>query len=163
MKKLIIIRHAKSSWNDPFLDDHQRPLAERGLRDCPRMGQRLKRRDVMPDLIISSDAERAKSTALIISEQLHFPKNQIQFTRELYHASSSEIMKVIKKVNNDYDTLMIFGHNPGFNDLIGDMGEEIENLPTSGQFGFMFEVDSWDRVGKYNASMWFYDFPKNQE
>ncbi|MCH7415802.1 histidine phosphatase family protein [Belliella sp. R4-6] len=162
MKKLILMRHAKSSWDDPFLDDHQRPLSERGLRDCPRMGQRLKKSGVIPDLYISSDAERAKTTALIVAEQLHFPKHKIQFTRELYHASSSQILNWIRKSDDNYMTLLVFGHNPGFNDLIEDLGLQIDNLPTSGQFGFVFETDTWNNVGQRNAKKWFYDFPKNQ-
>ncbi|MFD2037104.1 SixA phosphatase family protein [Belliella marina] len=162
MKNLIVIRHAKSSWDDPFLDDHQRPLGDRGLRDSPRMGQRLKRKGVIPDLLVSSDAERAKSTALIIAEQLHFPKDRIMFTGTLYHASSSVILGLIRSLDDLYNTVMIFGHNPGFNDLIWELGFEIENLPTCGQFAVKFEVNSWKHVGKENAKKWFFDYPKNK-
>ncbi|AFL86243.1 phosphohistidine phosphatase SixA [Belliella baltica DSM 15883] len=162
MKKLIIIRHAKSSWDDPYLEDHQRPLAQRGLRDSPRMGQRLKRRNIVPDKMISSDAARAKATALIIAEQLHFPKENIEFTRKLYHTSAYLILDLIKKTGDDIDALFIFGHIPGFNDLINLLGGKIDNLPTCGQYAFTFDTDSWSQISKKNAITWFLDYPKKE-
>lgn len=160
MKKLILYRHAKSSWSDPFLDDHDRPLAERGLRDAPRMAQRLKRRDIRPDLLVSSDAIRAKATTLITAENLHFPKEQIVFTSQLYHASSAQILKLIRQFPYVKNTILLFGHNPGFNDLIDRLGGNIDNLPTCGQFGFTFNVEDWAQVAADNASTWFVDYPK---
>lgn len=162
MKKLIIIRHAKSSWDDPYLDDHQRPLAERGLRDSPRMGQRLKRENIFPDRMISSNAARAKATALIIAEQLHFAKEKIEFTRKLYHASANSILALVSNTEDDINTLFIFGHNPGFNDLIDLLGGEIDNLPTCGQYAFKFDTNSWSQVSKKNAQTWFVDYPKKE-
>lgn len=162
MKKLIIIRHAKSSWNDPYLDDHQRPLAGRGLRDSPRMGQRLKRKNIFPDNIISSDAMRAKATALIIAEQLHFPKDKIEFTRKLYHASAYSILELLRNTGADTKTLFIFGHNPGFNDLIDLLGGEIDNLPTCGQYAFKFDTNSWSQISEKNGQTWFVDYPKKE-
>ncbi|RZS96604.1 SixA phosphatase family protein [Cecembia calidifontis] len=163
MKKLVLIRHAKSSWDDPFLNDHERPLAERGLRDAPRMAQRLKKKEIFPDAIISSDAARAKSTALIFAENLHFPKEKIKFTETLYMASASNILNEIKKSKKDIKTLFVFGHNPGFNDLIDKLGGDIDNLPTTGEFGFKFDVDDWEEISKKNAKVWFFDYPKRKE
>jgi phosphohistidine phosphatase len=163
MKKLVLIRHAKSAWDDPFLSDHQRPLAERGLRDAPRMAQRLKKRGVMPEAMISSDAERAKTTALITAEQLKFQKEKIQLTPDLYHSSASEILRVIQQCNDSIETLFVFGHNPGFNDFIDKMGFEIDNLPTSGQFGIEFEVDFWSEISAKNANKCFFDCPKKEK
>jgi phosphohistidine phosphatase len=160
MKKLVIIRHAKSSWDEPFLDDHKRPLAARGLRDAPKMANRLKKDKIHPDAMISSDAERAKTTAIITAELLDFPVYKIHFTPNLYHASASTILSEIKKTDNSVKTLFVFGHNPGQNDLIWKLGGEIDNLPTSGQFGFKFNVDRWSEVDSKNAKMWFFDYPK---
>ncbi len=160
MKKLVIIRHAKSAWDNPFLSDHQRPLAERGLRDAPRMGQRLKKRGIRPDSMHSSDAIRAKATAQIIAEQLHFPKESIHFTRELYHADVPEILEYLRNIPVAIEVLFIFGHNPGFNDLIWELGGKIDNLPTSGQYGFTFQTTSWRDIERANASIWFDDYPK---
>lgn len=160
MKKLVIIRHAKSSWDEPFLNDHERPLADRGLRDAPKMGNRLKKADIFPDAIISSNAERAKATALITAEQVKFPTHKIRFTPNLYHASAATILSEIKKTDNSVKTLFVFGHNPGQNDLIWKLGGEIDNLPTSGQFGFKFDVDNWSDIDSKNAKVWFFDYPK---
>ncbi|MDN3670004.1 histidine phosphatase family protein [Echinicola jeungdonensis] len=162
MKNLIICRHAKSSWDDPFLDDHKRPLAKRGIRDAPRMAQRLKDRNIIPDLMVSSGAERAKATALAAAEILQYPEEKISFTDELYHASSGSILRTIRHSPVDVNTLFIFGHNPGLNDLIEDLGGNIDNLPTCGQFGFQFETNTWNEVGRFNAKAWFFDFPKNK-
>lgn len=162
MKKLVIYRHAKSSWAEPFLDDHRRPLAERGLRDAPRMAQRLKKKNIQPDYMLSSDAERAKTTALITAENLEYSPNKINFTSELYHASSSHILKTIRHIPNSKNIAFVFGHNPGLNDLVERLGGEIDNLPTCGQFGFIFETDSWEEISPSNARVWFFDFPKNQ-
>ncbi|QDH81424.1 histidine phosphatase family protein [Echinicola soli] len=160
MKSLIIYRHAKSSWDDPYMNDHQRPLAIRGLRDAPRMAQRLKKRGISPDYFISSDAERAKVTAYITAENLHFPKNNVELTAVLYHASASSILKTVQNIPNDKHAALVFGHNPGFNELIETLGGEIDNLPTCGQFGFIFEVDDWEAIGPENATVWFVDYPK---
>jgi phosphohistidine phosphatase len=162
MKKLLMGRHAKSAWDDPFLDDHKRPLAPRGLRDSPIMAQRLKRKNILPDFILSSDAKRAQTTALITAENLHFPKNKITFTPKLYHATALSILAEIQKIPNTVQILFIFGHNPGFNDLIGLLGGKIDNLPTCGQFGFTFEVDSWKAIAQENATFWFFDYPKRR-
>ncbi len=163
MKKLIIYRHAKSSWDDSFLDDHMRPLAKRGIRDAPRMAQRLKERNIFPDLMISSDAERAKATALAAAEILQFPEEKITFTNDLYLASSGDILHTIRHTPpKEVNVLFVFGHNPGLTDLIEDLGGDINNLPTCGQYGFQFEANSWKEVGEYNAQPWFFDFPKNK-
>ncbi|AWW29791.1 histidine phosphatase family protein [Echinicola strongylocentroti] len=162
MKNLIIYRHAKSSWEDPYLDDHLRPLAERGLRDAPRMAQRLKKGGISPDHFLSSDAERAKATAYITAENLHFPKNEIVLAPVLYHASANTILKTIQNIPNHKHTALVFGHNPGFNELIWKLGGQIDNLPTCGQFGFIFDADNWKEIGQKNAKVWFVDYPKKQ-
>ncbi|AGA80834.1 SixA phosphatase family protein [Echinicola vietnamensis] len=162
MKNLIICRHAKSSWDDPYMDDHQRPLAPRGLRDAPRMAQRLKIRGISPDYFVSSDAERAKATAFITAENLHFPKERVVLTSQLYHASASTILKAIQGTPEGNKTVLVFGHNPGFNDLIVHLGGQIDNLPTCGQFAFRFDVDAWKEIDTKNATEWFLDYPKKQ-
>jgi phosphohistidine phosphatase len=163
MKKVVFIRHAKSSWDDPYLNDHERPLADRGLRDAPRMAQRLKKREIKVDAIISSDASRAKTTALILAEILHFPKDNIQFTPNLYMASANSILSEIKKTKNSIDTLLVFGHNPGFNEIIEKLGGEIDNLPTAGQFGFKLDIKDWEDISPKKAKVWFFDYPKKKD
>ena len=160
MKKLVIIRHAKSSWDDPFLSDHSRPLAERGIKDAPKMAKRLKKEKIYPDAIISSDAERAKATAIITAENLDFSPKKIDFIKNLYHGSVSQILSEIKKTDDEVKTLFLIGHNPGLNDTIWKLGGEIDNLPTAGQFGFKFDVKSWEKLNGKNAKLWFFNYPK---
>jgi phosphohistidine phosphatase len=160
MKKVLLIRHAKSSWDHPGLSDHQRPLADRGMRDAPTMGKRLVKRGVMPDLILSSDAVRALETASMIAREVAYPISQIRSTQDLYHASARSMLSVIKSIPSGIDTLFLVGHNPGMNDFTALMGFEIENLPTAGQFGFTFDLIGWDKVHPKNAKFWFMDYPK---
>jgi phosphohistidine phosphatase len=160
MKKLVIIRHAKSSWDDPFLNDHARPLAERGKKDAPKMAQRLKKEKIYPAAILSSDAERAKATALITAEVLGFPEHEIVFKKNLYLASVATLLTEIKHTDDKVKILFVFGHNPGLNDLVWKLGGEIDNLPTAGQFAFKFDVKKWDEINSKNAKVWFFDYPK---
>ena len=162
MKKLILYRHAKSSWDDPLLPDHQRPLALRGLRDAPYMAQKLKKKGIFPDFILSSDAARAKATALITAENLRFPKEKIEFTPGLYHASGRSILSIIRNTDNKHGTLFLFGHNPGLNAVTGLLGGSIDNLPTCGQFGFTFNSENWSGISSENTRIWFFDYPKNK-
>ncbi len=162
MKNLILLRHAKSAWDDPFLQDHSRPRADRGLRDAPQMAQRLKRKKIFPDGVISSDAERAKSTFLITCDFLKCKNSPIIFTHDLYHASAQSILKVIRTADNSWETLFVFGHNPGMNEFIWKTGGTIENLPTCGQYGLKFNVEKWESASFENSIYWFFDFPKNK-
>lgn len=126
------------------------------------MAQRLKKKAIFPDAIISSDAERAKATALITAENLHFPKEKISWRPDLYHASARTILKEISQTEDQLDLLFLFGHNPGLTELVNLLGEDLDNLPTCGQFGFTFNTDHWADISAENAKMWFYDYPKNK-
>ncbi|MEN2281394.1 histidine phosphatase family protein [Algoriphagus sp. SE2] len=163
MKKIILIRHGKSAWDKPFLADHERPLAERGLRDVPIMGERLLRRGLKPDLILSSSAKRAIQTAEIIASYLEYSKNDIVSEKNLYHCSPEIILKYLRMQKDKFDLIFVFGHNPGFNDLIERLGGKIDNLPTSGLYGFRFDTDHWAEISAENASFWFLDFPKKKK
>lgn len=160
MKKLILMRHAKSAWDDTSLSDHDRPLAKRGLQDAPTMAQRLSERGINADLMISSSALRAKETAKFVARELGYPLEKIVFERSLFHAVPRSILKYLRAQNDGYQTILIFGHNPGFTDLVNCLGGEIENLPTSGQFGFKLTSDRWAELSSETAEVWFYDYPK---
>ncbi|MEX2513733.1 MAG: histidine phosphatase family protein [Cyclobacteriaceae bacterium] len=163
MKKLLLCRHAKSSWDHPGLNDHQRPLAPRGLKDAPIMAGRLLKKGFLPDHIISSDAKRAIETAEIFAQILGFEVSDIQKTSELYQANVTEILKVIKKIPDSVDSLLLFGHNPELTDFLEYLGEDLDNLPTCGVFGFEFAIDQWRDLSGENARFWYYDFPKNKK
>ncbi|MGY6520982.1 MAG: SixA phosphatase family protein [Mongoliitalea sp.] len=160
MKKLLLIRHAKSSWENLFLSDHARPLALRGLRDAPIMGLRLKDKNVSPDLVISSDAERAKETAFLISKILDYPKQKVVLTKELYHASALEMLAVIRQAESAINTLFLFGHNPGMNDLMWKLKGTMGNLPTTGIFAVKAAIADWKYFDVDKVEFWFEDYPK---
>lgn len=167
MKTVYLIRHAKSSWDDPDLSDLQRPLNERGKRDAPRMGQRLRKKDLRPDLVLSSPAKRTRSTAKRICKEIGFPKDNIRTDRRLYHADEEGILTVIREVKDKHDLIFIFGHNPGLTDFVNTIAQEdanqfIDNVPTCGVAAFTFDVDSWNDIKWKTGRMIFYDFPKSR-
>ena len=164
MKKLYIIRHAKSSWDSPELSDFERPLNKRGIRDVPDMGQRLYELGIKPDLIISSPANRAITTARGIAKAINFPTSLIQQEIDLYHASTSTIKEVISQVDQSVNQLMIFGHNPGFTDLISRVSEfNLYNLPTCAVCGISFSFDNWSRILTSRGEKFLYDYPKSKK
>lgn len=167
MKTVYLIRHAKSSWDDPDLSDLQRPLNERGKRDAPRMGKRLKEKDLHPDVVLSSPAKRALSTAKRICNEIGFPKENVRTDRRLYHADEEGILSVIHEVKDKHDLIFIFGHNPGLTDFVNVVAQEdttrfIENVPTCGVAAFTFDVDSWSKIEWKTGKMILYDFPKSK-
>ncbi|MCH7409214.1 histidine phosphatase family protein [Belliella sp. DSM 111904] len=162
MKKLIIVRHAKSSWDNPFLDDHKRPLSERGLRDAPRMAQRLKKKGIIPEYMLVSDAVRTKETARIFAQNLGVSDELIHYKRELYHASQYELIRSIRHVSDDVENLYLVGHNPGMNDLLSYFGFRLNNLPTCGVVIFKIGSKSWTSISPAEIEFLAYDFPKNE-
>ena len=166
MKTLYVVRHAKSSWDDPDKADFDRPLNDRGKRDAPRMGKRLKEKDIHPDLMLSSPAKRALSTCKRIAKELGYQKEKIKEDRLLYHAGDDQILSVLQNVNDKQTSVMIFGHNPGLTDFVNSlMSEEknIDNIPTTGVVAFQLNVDSWKQVTWGIGKMLFFDFPKSKE
>jgi phosphohistidine phosphatase len=161
MKKLLLCRHAKSSWENSKLRDHERPLANRGLNDAPMMAGRLRTNHIIPEKILTSDALRAKMTASFYLKT--FEKNEVIYeeTNELYVGTTKSLLVEIRKTSDKIDTLFVFGHNPGMTDLVNYLGENLDNLPTAAIFGFKFEVRSWNAINSENGTFWIYDFPKN--
>lgn len=161
MKTLYLVRHAKSSWKYPELTDFDRPLNKRGKRDAPEMGRRLKDRDIMPDLMLSSPANRALTTCREIARQIDFPKGSIQTDHGIYHAGTRTLLDITRKTPDSIESLMMFGHNPGFTDFANQLaGTDIFNIPTCGIFACSFDVDHWQDVAEGKGRMVFYDYPK---
>jgi phosphohistidine phosphatase len=162
-KELLLVRHAKSSWDDPSLDDHDRPLNERGLRNAPEMGKRLQGSIVRLDLWISSTALRAITTAEILAEQVGFPPDQIQRTKDLYHASATELQEFIAGLDDAIGSAILFGHNPGMTSLVANLyGLTIDNLPTCGVVHLQFNENTWSAVSSCQPARAYFDFPKNE-
>ena len=161
MKVLILVRHAKSSWDDPDLADIDRPLNKRGKKDAPEMGQRLLRQGIMPDLMISSPAKRARSTAKKIAKQLGFPKEKIQLAGDIYEAGPENLLRLIRNIQENPGILMLFGHNPGITEFANDLtGIDIHNIPTCGIVSIEFDVDDWQQVESKKGKLVSFDYPK---
>lgn len=142
MKTLLIMRHAKSSWSNTYLSDHERPLNERGQADAPRMGELLKKRNLVPDLIISSTAKRAKQTAEGVIATSGY-ENHLELTRDFFHAAPEAYIEKLREVDNHYQTVMVVGHNPGVSDLLQLLTDDYEVLTTGNIAHINFEIANW--------------------
>lgn len=163
MKLLAVVRHAKSSWDDTTLDDIDRPLNARGLRDAPRMGQQLERRRSTPDHMISSPANRAHSTAGIFAERLGYPRPDIAIEPAIYEAGVQNLLSVIRDLDDAHDFVVLFGHNPAVTSLVNALTSAgLDNVPTCGVAEIEFEVDYWREAAAENARMAEFDFPKKR-
>lgn len=161
MKTVFFIRHAKSSWNDPSLKDHDRPLNKRGFRDAPLMAMALKSKVSPPDLLLSSTAKRAKSTALYFQEALQLGDDKLLLDKQLYHAYPETIEQIIQSQQDHLNSLAIFAHNPGLT-MIANLiqGELIENVPTTGIVHSVCAVTKWADWSLVNASQKAFWYPK---
>jgi phosphohistidine phosphatase len=162
MKTIILVRHAKSSWKDLSLDDFDRPLNKRGKRNAPFMGEKLKNRQIMPDLILSSPAKRARKTAIAVAKAIGYPKKKIKYNDNMYHPSARYLLEMVRNQDDKNETIMLFGHNPDFNDF-ADMllkHNPIYNIPTTGVYCIRFDVDSWKKVREGKGESIFFDYPK---
>jgi len=159
MKTLFLVRHAKSSHDDPTLPDQDRPLDDRGRRDAPTIGKRLAKRDVKPDLLLSSPALRALTTARLIAEEIDFKRKDIVVDDRLYASSPDDLLSVIRALDNRLDRVMLFGHNPEFSDLAHRLSSEIVDMPTSAVAEYTFDVKSWSGVGEVEPVKAVLDYP----
>jgi phosphohistidine phosphatase len=160
MKTLYLVRHAKSSWADAALPDKERPLNDRGERDAPTMGERLAKRKVKPDLILSSPAARALRTAEIIARKLDYPRKDIVVIERLYAAASDDLIDVIRELGDQVEHVMLFGHNPELTELAHRLSGEITHMPTSAVAEFKFDADSWSRIETIRPAEVLFDYPK---
>lgn len=161
MRKLILIRHAKSSWEHENLPDRERPLNRRGEKDAPKIGKRLAKRGVRVDRIITSPARRALLTAEAVADEIDYPWGEIVCDERLYMGDVDDILEVISEVEEHVDHLMLFGHNPGFTDMVNYFApSSIDNLPTCGVAEFEFDIDDWSQIGDVTPLSVFFDDPK---
>lgn len=159
---LTIVRHAKSSWKDAGLADRDRPLNERGEHDAPMMGTRLKDAGVRPSLMISSPAVRAWTTARIFATELGYPREFLQREDDLYLASVGDIIGVLAQQDPGFQSIMLFGHNPGLTEFANRLIPDItSNLPTCGVVSVTFEADDWDLSFTPACELQLFDYPKN--
>lgn len=161
MKTIYLVRHAKSSWDFPELDDFHRPLNARGKKDAPRMGRYLNEQGLQPDLVISSPAVRALKTAKKVAAKLGIDKREIVTDKAIYHAWPDKLLKVIVELDDQHSSVMLFGHNPGLTEFANKLGNlAIDNIPTTGAVGIQFDVDFWRAIGYNSGQLLFFQYPK---
>lgn len=160
MKSLVLIRHAKSSWSNPLLDDFDRPLNKRGIKNAPFMAKMLRKKELKPDLIISSPSIRTKDTLDFFIKEFDY-KKEIIFEKSIYEAPFENLLKVIKNIDDKHKTIFLFGHNPGLNDLTGFLlGEFKENIPTCGVLKIDFDTSKWEDIKEKIGILEFFIYPK---
>ena len=148
MKKLILVRHAKSSWEFDVID-HERPLNSRGLNDAELVSKHLITKNLIIDKLVSSDAKRAKHTAEIFISNLQIEDNIINFNYDLYDFAGYNLLEFIKSCGNTVNNLMIFGHNHAITDFVNTYGDVfIENVPTCGVVIIEFNIENWNQLEK---------------
>jgi phosphohistidine phosphatase len=147
MKTLLVLRHAKSSWSDSALDDHERPLSKRGRRDGPRMGQLVRESGLIPDLVVSSDAVRARLTAEAVVEAARYA-GELLLDQRLYMASAADILALLRKMPERAETVMIVGHNPGLEELVAQLTGQRQDLPTAALAQIVLPIDQWSELGR---------------
>ncbi|HSG05999.1 MAG TPA: histidine phosphatase family protein [Nitrospiria bacterium] len=162
MKSIILVRHAKSSWKDATLKDFDRPLNKRGKRDAPWMGEKLKERNILPDLILSSPAKRARKTATVIAKAIGYPVRKIRYEDRMYHSGARDLLEMVRSLDDRQETVMLFGHNPDFSDFTDMLLEESPgyNIPTTGVYCIRFRVDAWRKIREGTGETVFLDYPK---
>ncbi len=161
MKTLFLIRHAKSSWDNPEWTDFSRPLNDRGFRDAELMAEIFARKVKSLDAIIASPAMRAITTTHIFTKYLNFDKNDIILDENIYEARASYIKQLVLGTNDCIESLAIFGHNPSMTSLSSYfLGDYVDNLPTCSIVCIDFDIDSWKKIEDINGILRFFDYPK---
>ena len=162
MKILFLVRHAKSSWKHADeLSDVERPLNKRGERDAPFMGELLLRKGILPDMLVSSPALRALSTAKEFANTFEYLESKIEVEDRLYLASAGALLGVIQNFDNDFDSIMVFGHNPGLTEFINLFENVfIDNLPTCGVVCIAFSANNWSEAEPENGKVLWVEYPK---
>jgi phosphohistidine phosphatase len=146
MKTLLILRHAKSSWKNAGLADHDRPLNKRGQRDAPRMGRLLRGEGLIPDLILSSTAKRALDTAEAAAETSGF-EGEIESRPDFYMAGSEAYLRALRGLSDDYGCVLVIGHNPGLEELVETLTREAETMPSAALAQVELPIGRWRDLG----------------
>lgn len=145
MKTLLILRHAKSSWKDESLPDHDRPLNKRGKEDAPRMGRLLREMDLTPDLILCSTAKRARTTAGLVAEEAGY-EGEIILLRDLYAAGPEAFIEALAEVEDAHQCVMVVGHNPGLEELLEALTGEYQPMPTAALAQVDLPIAGWSEL-----------------
>ena len=162
MKTLLLVRHAKSSWDNLQLTDFERPLNDRGKKDAPLMADKTKERKIVIDRFISSPAKRAKKTASIFMEEYGLKEKDLVLLPSLYEASVKNFYDAVENISDKDDVVALFSHNPGITDFVNTLTEEnIDNMPTCGIFAITIKIRKWKDFKKTEKEFLFFDYPKH--
>lgn len=164
MKTLYLLRHAKSSWSFDELSDQERPLNDRGRDDAPAMGQALAKRRICPDVIVSSPAVRAMSTAVLVAREMQYPHDKIVVESGIYGADVDDFLAIIKDLPASAASALVVGHNPTITETANALSpSSLNEMPTAAVVCLRFACEQWAEVSKANAEFYFYDYPRNAE
>ena len=161
-KILLVVRHAKSSWEIGTLNDFERPLNDRGKKDAPVMAQRMLERKIPIDAFVSSPAKRAKKTAELFSETYGKPEDAIVYVSMLYNATDEDFYEVVGHLDDSFNTVAVFSHNPGITAFVNTLtdAENIDNMPTCGVYAIKVHLNKWTDFKKAKKEFLFFDYPK---
>jgi phosphohistidine phosphatase len=161
MKTLYLIRHAKSDWDNPKLPDINRPLNKRGEKDAPMMADVLKKKNIKPDLLLSSPSVRTTTTAKYFCKALEYDYKKVIIENDIYLASFQTLLNIINKLDYEFNSVVVFGHNPGITDMVNSLSPtRIDNVPTCGIAAISSKAESWVKINKSNSSLMFFEYPK---
>jgi phosphohistidine phosphatase len=163
MKSLFLIRHAKSSWDNPIQNDFDRPLNGRGLKDAPMMAQRLLERKIKIDAFFSSPAVRAKQTCSIFMQTFKVDEAAMHLQSQLYLPAPDVFMHSITNIPASVSSAAVFSHNNGITEFANTLtGTSIDNMPTCSVFALKTDIENWKDFAKAKKEFWFFDYPKLQ-
>jgi phosphohistidine phosphatase len=164
IKTLLLVRHAKSSWDSASINDFERPLNDRGKRDAPAMASRLTAKKINIDAIVSSPARRAKKTAAFFAAEYGLDENNIIYKTELYAAATDVFADVIKKFDNHFNHIALFSHNPGITEFANSLTtSRIDDMPTCSIFAVKLKLKDWNDFNEADKEFWFFDYPKSTD
>lgn len=160
-KQLILFRHGKSDWNEASLADIDRPLKPRGIRDALKMGEMLRERNIIPDLVLSSPANRAIHSSILLCRGLQANASLIQLKQNLYLASPNKILSLVYALDEHLQTVVLVGHNPGMSQLTAELATQpVFDLPTAGLACFAFEMEKWSQLSSLPPVRYFIEEPQ---
>jgi phosphohistidine phosphatase len=162
LKTIILVRHAKSSWDDFSLKDEDRPLTDRGKKNAPEMARRLLKKKIPIDAILSSPAKRAKSTAEYFAKEYDISKKKIIVVPELYMASNDAFIRTIRNAPEKADSIALFSHNEGITQFANSLSDaRVDHMPTCSVFAVKTDIDNWEKFEPGKTEFYFFDYPKS--
>jgi len=160
-KILLLVRHAKSSWDDASLSDFERPLNERGKKDAPEMAKKLNNKKIKIDAFVSSPAKRARQTCKFFTKEFDPKKKNIVREPKLYEADEQSFYEVIEGFKNKWDSVAVFSHNPGITSFANSLtADGVDDMPTCSVFAVKVDTDTWKEFRNAKKEFLFFDYPK---